>query len=246
MAVTQAPKTDRKAPWPIAFYQSSVGKKWVMALTGVVLVGYVVAHMIGNLHLYQGADHMNEYGAFLRTIGEPILPRTGLLWILRTGLLAAFILHLHAAYALTRVNHAARPMGYQGGQEYMMKNDYPVLSYASRTMRYSGVIVLLFIAWHLADLTLGVAVEPNGFLEGMPYENVVASFSRWGVAALYIVANLLLGLHLRHGVWSMFQSLGANNPTFNKWRHYLATAIAAAIVIGNLSFPIAVLTGVVA
>ncbi len=80
----------------------------------------------------------------------------------------------------------------------------------------------------------------------MPYENVVASFSRWGVAALYIVANLLLGLHLRHGVWSMFQSLGANNPTFNKWRHYLATAIAAAIVIGNLSFPIAVLTGVVA
>lgn len=246
MAVTQAPKTRRPAPWPIAFYQSSVGKKWVMALTGVVLTIYVIAHMIGNLHLYQGVDHMNEYGEFLRTLGEPILPRSGLLWILRAGLFGAFVLHLHAAYVLTRVNHAARPEKYQGPRQYAVKADYPVMSYASRTMRYSGVIVLLFIFWHIADLTLGVAVAPNGFMEGLPYENTVASLSRWGVAAIYIVANLLLGLHLRHGVWSMFQSLGANNPTFNKWRHYLATAIAAAVVIGNISFPIAILTGFVA
>ena len=242
MAVVE--RTEKRAlPWPLAFYQSDVGKKWIMALTGVVLLGYVVAHMIGNLHLYQDAFHMNEYGEFLRRLGSPILPETVFLWILRVGLAGAFVVHLHAAFSLTRTNAQARPLSYQGGRQGEMP---PYLRYASRTMRWSGVIVLLFIVWHLMDLTLGTpGIATEAFIHGKPYENVVTSLTRVPVAILYIVANLALGFHIMHGAWSMFQSLGVNNPRINAFRRMFAGGLAAVVVLGNISFPVMVLAGVV-
>ncbi len=229
--------TKHRALWPLELYRSAVGKKWVMAVTGVVLLGFVFGHMIGNLKVYMGADDINHYGEFLRELLVPLLPRTVFLWIVRMGLIVSFPLHIHAAYSLTRMNHRARPTSYAGSREYI------AASFASRTMRWTGVIVGLFILWHLSDLTWGFA---NGdFIRGDIHHNMVHSFRRIPVALLYVVANLALGVHLFPGAWSLFQSIGWNNPRFNAWRRHFAAAFAAITVIGNVSFPIAVLAGVV-
>lgn len=225
-----------KAIWPLEFYRSAVGKKWVMAITGLIGITFVVAHMVGNLKVYMGAEDMNHYGEFLRELLYPLVPRTVTLWLMRFGLIAAILLHLHAAYSLTVMNHRARPADYVGGR------DYVAADFASRTMRWSGIIVLAFIAWHLLDLTGGTV---NGdFVRGDPYNNLVASFERPVVALFYVIANVLLGIHLFHGTWSMFQSLGVNSPRFNEWRRRLAQLVAAVIVIGNVSFPLAVTFGI--
>lgn len=231
-------QSRRPAPWPVEFYRSAVGKKWVMALTGIMLMGYVFAHMVGNLKVYMGAEDINHYGEFLRDLLVPILPRTVTLWLLRIGLTAAFVFHIHAAYGLTRMNRRARA---EGG--YVSKRDYQAATAASRSMRMTGVVIALFVIWHLADLTWGT-VNPD-FVRGDVYRNLVASFERPAVSAIYIVANIALGIHLFHGAWSMFQSLGLNNPRWNSWRRGFAVGFAAIVMIGNLSFPIAVLTGVV-
>ncbi len=246
MAVTAPPGPGRKLPWPVEFYKSAVGKKWTMAVTGIVLLGFVFAHMIGNLKVYigflpaEGAYEIDIYGEALRSLFFPILPEYAALWLLRIGLIVAFVLHLHSAYTLTVMNRRARQVDYQGPRNYLAAN------YASRTMRWTGIIVLFYIAWHLADFTLGVdGIAPEGWEYGAIYDNFILSFERVPVAILYIVANLALGVHIYHGAWSMFQSLGVNNPKFNAWRRYFAIAFAAAIVIANVSFPIAVLTGLV-
>ena len=240
MALTEL-RTKTKGIWIVDLYRSPVGKKYAMAISGIVLLGFVVAHMIGNLHLYQSAQEMNHYGEFLRDFGEPIFPRTWFLWIfLRLPLAAAFAVHIHAAYSLTYVNAKARPDKYQQPRQWLAAN------YASRTMRWSGTIVLLFLVWHLADLTWGLAFVNPDFQLGMPYENLVASLSRVGVAAIYIVANIALGLHIFHGAWSLFQSIGVNNPRFNRWRRWLAQGLATIIVLGNVAFPLLIVTGVVA
>lgn len=223
--------------WVLDFYQSAIGKKAVMAITGIMLLGFVLAHMLGNLHLYEGSDKMNHYGHYLREIGYPVLPHSGLLWIMRVGLILAFALHIHAAFTLTVMNRQSRAQGYKGGRDYVAAN------YAARTMRWSGIIVGFFVIYHLMDLTWGVGGAD--FTRGQPYENLVASFSREPVAIVYIVANLLLGLHIYHGAWSLFQSLGWANPRFNHWRRAFAIGFAAIIVIGNVSFPVAVMTGLV-
>jgi len=228
----------RPAPWPIEFYRSGVGKKWVMALTGIALMGYVFAHMVGNLKVYMGAEDINHYGEFLRELLVPLLPRTVTLWLLRIGLTAAFVLHIHAAYSLTVMNQRAR-----AENAYISKRDWQAANAASRSMRWTGVVIALFLLWHLADLTWGT-VNPD-FVRGDVYRNMVASFERPLVSVIYIVANIALGLHLFHGAWSMFQSLGVNNPRWNSWRRGFAAGFAGVVMIGNLSFPIAVLTGVV-
>jgi succinate dehydrogenase / fumarate reductase cytochrome b subunit len=227
--------------WFGDFYKSAVGKKAVMAVTGIILFGFVLGHMIGNLKLYEGTDEhgvriINAYGLFLRTVGTPAVPRTGLLWIARTVLLVAVLLHMWAAWQLTLMNRRARPNDYA-------RRDIVHTSYASRTMRWGGVIILLFVIYHLLDLTFGAA-NP-GFVEGDVYHNVVASFSRWWISGFYIVAQVALGFHLYHGLWSLFQSLGWNHPRFNRWRDTFAHAFAWIITLGNISFPLAVLTGLV-
>jgi succinate dehydrogenase / fumarate reductase cytochrome b subunit len=230
-------EVHRRRFWPLEFYRSAVGKKWVMALTGIALLGFVFFHMLGNFKAYLGPVHMDEYGEWLRELLVPFLPRTVALWILRIGLIVAFALHIHAAYELTRMNHRSRNMKYQSQRDYVAAN------FASRTMRWTGIIVGLFIIFHLADLTWGFA-NPD-FVRGEPYENLVASLERVPVAILYFVANIALGIHIFHGAWSMFQSLGLNNPRFNKWRLWFARGFAALIVIGNCSFPIMVQAGVI-
>src|SRR5690606_11642731 len=203
------------------------------------LLGYVFAHMLGNLKLYFGPLEMYDYAQWLRHLLYPFLPESGTLWLMRLGLIAAFLLHIHSAYSLTVMNRTARPVGYQSDRDYIAAN------FASRTMRWSGVIVLLFVVWHLLDLTFGTEPVNPDFISHDPYNNVVVSFERPIVALFYVVANLALGVHIFHGAWSLFQSLGANSPALNRIRRPFATAFAAIIVIGNLSFPIAVQAGLI-
>ena len=221
----------------VRFWRSAVGKKWVMAITGIMLLGFVLAHMVGNLKVFLGKEHLNVYGEWLRTFGEPAFPRSFLLWVLRIGLIGAFFGHIVAAYQLTRMNQKARPTKYQS------KRDYVAANFASRTMRWTGIIVGLFVIFHLADLTWGSA-NPN-FVRGDPYDNLFASFDRVPVAIIYIVCMLALGFHIFHGAWSMFQSLGLNNPRWNIWRRYFAIAFAVVITVGNISMPLLITTGLV-
>lgn len=222
--------------WFGNFYRSSVGKKAVMAVTGVILFGWIFMHMLGNLKLYLGPEHLNEYGHFLRVFGAPMLPEMGLLWISRVVLLLCVVFHIHSATSLTLMNMAARPVGYRD-------REFVKGTYAARTMRWGGVIILFFVIYHLLHLTTGQA-HPS-FREGDVYHNVVAGFQVWWVAAAYIIANLALGLHLFHGLWSMFGSLGWVNPRFESWRRNFATIFALVITVANVSFPISVLMGVV-
>lgn len=231
-------RPKRALPFPLGLYQTSIGKKWVMALTGLGLLGFVLAHMAGNLHLYEGPFEVYEYAEGLRDLGGHFVPRTGILWLLRLGLIAMFGLHIHAAVTLTALtNTKARPVGYASQRDYVAAN------FASRTMRYTGPIILLYLLFHLADLTWGW-VNPD-FVPGDPYHNVVESLSNLPVALLYVVANIALAIHIFHGAWSMFQSLGVTNPTAMAIRRPLAAGIAGLILIGNLSFPILVQANVV-
>jgi len=242
---TAVGKGGRRKPFLVDFYSTALGKKYVMAITGIIGIGFVIGHMVGNLKAYIGTVTENGqevydidiYGEFLRELLVPILPHGVFLWIMRIVLISAVLLHIHAAYSLTVMNRTARPVKYQSSR------DYQVANFASRTMRWTGVIVLLFILWHLADLTWGW-VNPD-FEHGMVYRNLDASLSRVPVAILYIVANIALGIHLFHGTWSLFQSLGWNNPRFNQWRKAIAAGVATLIVVGNVSFPIMTLAGVI-
>jgi succinate dehydrogenase / fumarate reductase cytochrome b subunit len=232
-------RAERQRPWLLEFYRSYVGRKWVMAITGIVWLVYLLAHMIGNFKVYFGPEEINHYGEALRDLGGALAPRTHLLWALRIGLIVAFAIHVWSAYSLTLVKFQARGSRYD-------RRDYLAANYASRTMAWTGTIILLFVLFHLADLTWGVEPAATGeFFRGDVYGNLVASFERLPIAILYIVANLALGFHLFHGTWSLFQSLGWSNPRFNRWRRYGAWAFTAVIVAGNLSFPIAVQTGIV-
>lgn len=246
---TAAPEKASTAPsssparrsWIVELYGTALGKKYAMAISGIVGLGYIFAHMVGNLKMYLGAESIDGYSEWLRDgLLYPILPHTVMLWILRLALIAALVVHVHAAYALTVMNRQARPTRYQSERHYVAAD------FASRTMRWTGVIVLLFIAFHLADLTWGVeAVNPD-WEEGAAHANLIASLSRPVVAAFYLVANLALGLHIYHGIWSLFQTMGWNNRRFNEYRRSLAIGLTVIIIGGNLSFPIAVLTGIVA
>jgi succinate dehydrogenase / fumarate reductase cytochrome b subunit len=222
---------------PVGIYATAVGKKYAMALSGIVLMFYVLTHMLGNLRIYISAASLDNYSHWLRRIGDPVMPGQTLLYIIRAVLLVALIIHVHAAYELTRINRRARP------EAYRSKRDWVAADFASRTMRWTGVIVLLFVIFHLLDLTWGPA-NPD-FVKADPYHNVTESLQRWPVAIVYIAANLALAIHLYHGAWSLFQSMGWSHPRWNVWRRRFAVAFAAVIAAGNISIPIAVLTGAV-
>ncbi|MDH3285075.1 MAG: succinate dehydrogenase cytochrome b subunit [Acidobacteriota bacterium] len=220
----------------IEFYRSALGKKVLMAASGVLLFGFVLIHMLGNLKLYQGPEKLNAYAGWLRELGAPALPHEGALWLARIVLLAAVVVHADAAWKLTLANRRARPVSYK-------KAERAVASYASRTMLIGGVIVAAFVIYHLLHLTLGT-VHP-GFDREDVYRNVVSGFQVPLVSLFYVVANLLLGMHLYHGLWSMFQTLGLNDSGREGWRRWFAILFAALITLGNVSFPLAVLLGAV-
>ncbi len=213
------------------FARSSIGRKVIMAVTGAILFGFVLAHMIGNLQVYLGPEAMNHYAVFLRQV----LHGAGL-WIVRAVLLAAVILHIWSATSLTLTSRKARPIGYR-------EQKWRESTYASRTMRWGGVIILLFVIYHLLHFTTGT-LHPS-FIEGDVYHNFVAGFRSVPVSLFYIFAMLALGLHLRHGLWSMCQTLGVSNPRYIRVVRIGAWAFAILIVVGNISFPLAVLAGIV-
>lgn len=209
-----------------------------MALTGIGLLGYVLVHMIGNLHLYEGPEQVNHYGEALRDLGGELAPRTFILWIMRLGLISMFVLHIHSAYSLALLRRRARPTKYQNG------SDYAAANYASRSMTWTGTIILLYLVFHLADLTWGWVLGDD-YIRGDVYHNVTESLGNLPIAVIYIVANIALAIHIFHGAWSMFQSLGLNNPRFNAARRYFAAGFALIILVGNLSFPISVQAGLI-
>lgn len=199
-----------------------------MALTGLALFAFVVGHMLGNLQIYLGPEALDKYAASLRNLGA-------LLWVARLGLLACVALHILAAVQLQVLKNAARPVAYA-------KLEPIASTYASRTMIWSGPILLAFIIYHLLHFTLGTA-HPN-FQDGAVYRNVIAGFQVIPVSIAYIAAMAFLGMHLVHGVWSAFQSLGVANPRSIGALRTFAAASTAAIVIGNISIPLSVMLGV--
>jgi succinate dehydrogenase / fumarate reductase cytochrome b subunit len=221
----------------VVLWGTVIGKKVVMAVTGLVLVGFVIAHMLGNLKIFLGAETIDAYAAFLRTMGEPLFPYSLLLWLVRIILLTCVALHITAAVQLTRENWAARPQGYDTKRSI-------ATTYAARTMRWSGVILALFIIYHLLHLTGGVVGFQTGeFVHLSVYHNVVAGFSVWYVSLFYILAMAALCLHLDHGIWSMLQTLGWNNARTTSALQGLSRGLALVVFVGFISVPVAVLAG---
>ncbi|MEP7228038.1 MAG: succinate dehydrogenase cytochrome b subunit [Gemmatimonadales bacterium] len=211
-------------------WNSSVGKKAVMAVTGLIWVAYLITHMLANLLVFQGPDKINAYSAFLHGTG-------GALWAPRLVLVAALVLHVVAAIQLAGRRHQARPVGYAGGYEPQ------VSSIAARTIRWGGALILLFLVYHILHFTVGT-VHP-GFVEGNPYHNVATGFQNIFVVLFYLAVMAFVGLHLYHGLWGSGRSLGMSPPSPRPLRHSVALVLALLIWLGFSLIPIAVYAGVV-
>jgi len=209
----------------VSFYQSTIGKKIVVAGTGLILFGFVIGHMLGNLQAFAGAEKINNYADFLKS--NPLI-----LWGTRILLLISVFFHGLATVQLTRINRASRPVGYQNKKNINS-------TFASRVMIFSGLLLAVFIVYHLLHFTVGV-VHPN-FDANDVYANMVVGFSVKIVSLFYILAMIALGLHLFHGVWSVFQTLGLNHEKYNCWRRVLAVSVAILITAGFISIPLAVM-----
>ncbi len=220
-------RTEQRPSMVATFWDSTVGKKIVMAVTGAIGLGYLIAHVAGNLLVFRGAAKIDAYAGFLKS-------NLGLLWGARAILLAAVILHIVAAFQLARISQKSRPIAYKRWRP--VGSDFP-----SRTMRWTGPLVGIFIIYHLLHFTTGT-VHPN-FHEGQVYHNLTTGFRVWYVSAFYIVAMLALFAHLYHGAWSMFQSVGLNHPKYNQLVRTLATIVTVVVVVGFISIPVAVLLG---
>lgn len=211
------------------FYDSTIGKKAVMAVTGLVLFGFLVVHMLGNLQVFLGAEVMDRYAAMLHGTPE-------LIWGSRSVLLVSVLLHIWASIQLTAVKSAARPVGY-------VKPGNVQATKASTTMMLSGPVIGAFVVGHLLHLTTGT-IHPH-FVELHAYENVVLGFQNPIASGLYIIAMLFVGLHLSHGIWSLFQSLGFSHPRYTPKIKAFAAVFSWLLIAGFISVPIAVLTGIV-
>ncbi|MDJ0975123.1 MAG: succinate dehydrogenase cytochrome b subunit [Planctomycetota bacterium] len=223
--------------WLLRGLRSSVGLKFVMAVTGLLLFGFVLAHLAGNLQIFAGADQLNGYAKSLQDLGP-------LLWVARGGLLAIFVLHVGTGVMLARRNRAAR------GTPYAVQKAIDS-THASRAMVSTGVVVMIFVVYHLMHFTLGVGIRPEFHDWTDPqgrhdvYSMVVAGFQQLPIALFYIVSMLGLGVHLSHGLASMFQSLGWNQPKYRSFTRLLGIGITAVIILGNISMPVAAQFGLI-
>jgi succinate dehydrogenase / fumarate reductase cytochrome b subunit len=226
--------------WLVDFVKSSIGAKVVMGVTGVMLIGFVVMHMVGNLQVFLGPETLNAYGKMLHDLG-------GLLWVARFGLIGAVVLHIASGLRLASLNKSARPVRY-------VHETTVQASFASRYMKMSGLVVLAFVVYHLLHFTLGGATPDHTSLmtklsDGTDvkdiYTMVVLGFQQPAVSAAYIIAIVLLGLHLNHGATSLFQSLGLRNVKYNTLIDRVGPALSILVVVGNCSMPIAILTGLI-
>jgi succinate dehydrogenase / fumarate reductase, cytochrome b subunit len=211
-------------------WDSSVGKKVIMAVTGLIMVAYLITHVLANLLVFQGPSKINAYSAFLHGTG-------GALWAVRLVLLAALVLHVVAAVQLAARRFDARPVGYAAGWTPQ------VSTWASRTIRWGGGLILVFLVYHILHFTVGTA-HP-GFVEGDPYHNVSTGFRNLGVVIVYLVAMAAVGLHLYHGIWSSGRSLGMSPPSPHPFRRTAAIVLALVIWLGFTVIPLAVYAGVV-
>jgi succinate dehydrogenase / fumarate reductase, cytochrome b subunit len=212
------------------FWRSSVGKKVVMAITGLIMLLYLITHVLANLLVFQGPTRINAYSAFLHGTG-------GALWVARLVLLAALVLHVIAAVQLAGRRQEARPIGYAAGREPQ------VSTFAARTIRWGGALILAFLIYHILHFTIGSA-HPD-FVQGDPYHNVTTGFRNPIVVIVYLVAMVAVGLHLYHGVWSSGRSLGISPPSPTPLRRTVAVVLALMIWLGFTVIPIAVYAGVV-
>jgi succinate dehydrogenase / fumarate reductase cytochrome b subunit len=218
--------------------RSTIALKMLMAVSGVVFILFVLAHMYGNLKAFSGHDSFNEYAEHLREIGEPMLPHSGLLWILRAGLIVAIVVHVVCALALWRRAQGARSIPY-----VVKKNNHSTFS--SHWMRWGGIALLLFIVWHLLNFTIG-KVNVKGGSTADSYNLVVDTFDTWWMTLIYFAAMLALALHLRHGVWSAAQTLGlTNNEKARRNANVLGYGLAVLIAGGFSLVPFFVLVGVI-
>jgi succinate dehydrogenase / fumarate reductase cytochrome b subunit len=222
----------------LSFYRSTIGKKIIMAVTGLIGVGFVIAHMVGNLQVFVGQTKINAYGALLHG------PLAELTWLLRIILIVAVVLHVTMAVQLTRISAAARPVGYQ-------HREPQVSTLASRTMKWGGVLLLVFIVVHILHFTTE-RFDPGGW-RGMTdseghrdvYGNIIASFRIWWVAAFYIISMMALGLHLFHGAWSSIRTLGYAKRSANPLHRRVALVLAAIVWLGFTLVPVGVIAGIV-
>jgi len=233
------PGEERRKRWLREYWDSTIGKKLVVAITGAILALYVILHMLGNLKAFQGPGGGNaaidRYAEFLRTAGEPVFPRNGVLWVVRAILLTALILHLIAITQLTRRNRAARPAG-QGPRPIQR-------SLASRTMLVTGLLILAFVVFHVLQFTTRT-IQVTPVYEGTVYLNVYDAFQKWYFVLLYVGAVGLLGLHLHHALWSVTQTAGWDKPNRNPTFRRTAATIAVGVAAGFAAVPLAVWTGV--
>ena len=217
----------------MALYRTSIGKKVIMALSGVIWIGYVVMHMYGNLKAFSGQLYFDAYAEGLRSLGAPVFGHLHLLTIARIVFVLSIVVHVWAALSLYRQAVRARPDSYATARVVQA-------NYASRTMRYGGIVIALFLLFHLAQLTWGVQSVHNEFVRGDAYHNLVAAFQSPLVVALYMVALIALGFHLFHGAWSMFQTLGLNSQRYDGIIKGLAWILAIGVPLGFAVVPIAI------
>lgn len=232
MTATAVPTATAKEP---AAIRTTVGMKMLVAASGILFIGFVLAHMIGNLKIFLGSGPINRYGEWLRDLGEPAFPRSTILWALRSTLFIGLVLHVGLTIYLARRSRAARPTRYA----------HPGVveaNWASRTMRWGGLVIFLFLVFHLADFTWGV--HPD-FIRGDVYHNAVNGFRRVWVTIIYLFAMAALGMHLYHGTWSTMQTLGVNRSRWDKSIRGLALLLALAIPIGYSLVPLAVVFRIV-
>jgi succinate dehydrogenase / fumarate reductase cytochrome b subunit len=213
------------------FYASMVGKKVVMGVTGLIGIGFVILHSVGNLLVFSGPEAINSYSHFLKSNGE-------LLWTLRIVLIVAVILHVIAAVQLTRQSRAARPIGYA-------RRESEVATIASRTMRWGGALLLVFIVLHILHFTTGTVTPAGVFTPGDVYANIVLSFRIWWVALLYVLAMVALGFHIVHGAWSSVRSLGVSPPSPHPLHKRISVVIAILVWAAFTAVPVAVFAGLV-
>lgn len=222
----------------MALPRTTIGKKIIMAVTGLIGIGFLLLHMYGNLKAFLGPVYFNDYAEALRTFGEPIFGYLHILTVIRIVLLAAVVLHVWAAWSLTQQAWRARPTRYAVTHRVQA-------NYGALTMRWGGLALFLFVIYHLAHFTWGVPGINNNFVRGDAYHNLVAGFQSLPVTLIYIAASIALGLHLYHGGWSMCQTLGLSNENTEKPLRALSLAVALVLTIGFVVVPLAVLTGII-
>jgi succinate dehydrogenase / fumarate reductase cytochrome b subunit len=226
------------SPAPPPLFRTSIGKKMLMAGSGLVILLWLIGHMLGNLKIWLSQAEIDSYAAFLRRMGEPVFPFSVLLWLIRIVLTAAFVVHVYLAVDLSRRNRRARPRRY--ARTAHVQADVPAV-----TMRWGGLALGLFVIFHLANFTWGWVHPGYRFVRGSVYANVVGNFDQWWLVAIYVAAMVALALHVYHGTWSIFQTFGVNSRRWDRLIRRGSAATAVILFLGFVSVPIGVLVGAI-